>query len=170
MSITSCLGRNDYNVVFSILILMILTNFYNRTPQVTSKVIIQLFTILSIADIIWIIYFSKAWIKLSDEERTKIGNESGIAEFWDSLWFIHGFVYFLAFIELIIKGLLLYYLIVDYKEKYSLKSLFNFSYDDNSDSKSSNIGSDVKKDDINNQISNDLGFGRDTNSFDENFQ
>ena len=170
MSITSCLGRNDYNVVFSILILMILTNFYNRTPQVTSKVIIQLFTILSIADIIWIIYFSKAWIQLSDEERAKIGNESGIAEFWDSLWFIHGFVYFLAFIELIIKGLLLYYLIVDYKEKYSLKSLFNFSYDDNSDSKSSNIGSDVKKDDINNQISNDLGFGRDTNSFDENFQ
>ena len=149
---------------------MILTNFYNRTPQVTSKVIIQLILILSIADIIWIIYFSKAWIKLSDEERTKIGNESGIAEFWDSLWFIHGFIYFLAFIELIIKALLSYYLIVDYKEKYSLKSLFNFSYDDNSDSKSSNIGSDVKKDDINNQISNDLGFGRDTNSFDENFQ
>ena len=170
MSITSCLGRNDYNVVFSILILMILTNFYNRTPQVTSKVIIQLFTILSIADIIWIIYFSKAWIQLSDEERAKIGNESGIAEFWDSLWFIHGFVYFLAFIELIIKALLSYYLIVDYKEKYSLKSLFNLSYDDNSDSKSSNIGSDVKKNDINNQISNDLGFGRDTNSFDENFQ
>ena len=170
MSITSCLGRNDYNVVFSILILMILTNFYNRTPQVTSKVIIQLILILSIADIIWIIYFSKAWIQLSDEERAKIGNESGIAEFWDSLWFIHGFVYFLAFIELIIKALLSYYLIVDYKEKYSLKSLFNFSYDDNSDSKSSNIGSDVKKNDINNQISNDLGFGRDTNSFDENFQ
>ena len=127
MSITSCLGRNDYNVVFSILILMILTNFYNRTPQVTSKVIIQLIIILSIADLIWIIYFSKAWIQLSDEERAKIGNESGIAEFWDSLWFIHGFVYFLAFIELIIKALLSYYLIVDYKEKYSLKSLFNLS-------------------------------------------
>ena len=152
---------------------MILTNFYNRSPQVTSKIIIQLLIILSIADIIWIIYFSRAWIKLSDEEKLKINNDSGIAEFWDSLWFIHGFVYFLAFIELIIKALLLYYLIVDYKGKYYIKSLLNLNYDDISDIKSnSNIGSD-EKNNINNQLSNDMGqFGRElgTNSFDENLE
>ncbi len=152
---------------------MILTNFYNRSPQVTSKIIIQLLTILSIADIIWIIYFSRAWIKLSDEEKLKINNDSGIAEFWDSLWFIHGFVYFLAFIELIIKALLLYYLIVDYKGKYYIKSLLILNYDDSSDIKSnSNIGSD-EKNNINNQLSNDMGqFGRElgTNSFDENLE
>ncbi len=152
---------------------MILTNFYNRSPQVTSKIIIQLLIILSIADIIWIIYFSRAWIKLSDEEKLKINNDSGIAEFWDSLWFIHGFVYFLAFIELIIKALLLYYLIVDYKGKYYIKSLLILNYDDSSDIKSnSNIGSD-EKNNINNQLSNDMGqFGRElgTNSFDENLE
>ena len=104
---------------------MILTNFYNRSPQITSKIIIQLFSLLSIADIIWILYFSSGWIQLSEEEKLKIGDDSGIVTFWDSLWFIHGFVYFLSFIELIIKALLLYYLFVDYKEKYSLQSLFN---------------------------------------------
>ena len=137
---------------------MILTNFYNRTPQVTSKIIIQLLVILSIADLIWIIYFSSAWIQLSEEEKKELGDESGIVTFWDSLWFIHGFVYFLAYIELILKGLLLYYLITDYKGKYELKTLINLSYDDNQN---------------NNNISNDIAvFGRDigTNSMDDNFQ
>ena len=151
---------------------MILTNFYNRTPQVTTKIIIQLLTILSIADIIWIIYFSNAWIKISDEEKLKINNDSGIAEFWDSLWFIHGFVYFLAFIELILKVLLLYYLIVDYKGKYSLKSLFNLNYDDNSDIKSSDITHN-EENKTNNYLNNEIGdSGKDMegNSFDEAFK
>ena len=151
---------------------MILTNFYNRTPQVTSKIIIQIFTILSIVDIIWIIYFSSAWNQISkeEEEKLKIGGDSGIATYWNSLWFIHGFVYFLAFIELILKGLLLYYLIVDYKGKYSLKSLFNLSYED-LDSKSNETPNEENKIN-NNELSNDIGdFGREigTNSFDENF-
>ena len=165
---TSCLGRNDYNVVFSILTLMILTNFYNRTPQVTSKIIIQIFTILSIVDIIWIIYFSKAWIQLSEEE--KIGNDSNIVTYWNSLWFIHGFVYFLAYIELILKALLLYYLIIDYKGKYSIKSLFNLSYEDldNKSNETPNNGNRINNKEINDEIED---FGREigTNSFDENF-
>ena len=150
---------------------MILTNFYNRTPQVTTKIIIQLLIILSIADIIWIIYFSNAWIQLSEEEKAEIGDDSGIVTFWDSLWFIHGFVYFLAYIELIIKGLLLYYLITDYKGKYSLKTLFNLSYDDSIGIKSTNSTPHGNNKD-NNNISNDMeDYGRDigTNSFDENF-
>ena len=143
------------------LTLIILTNFYNRSPQVTSKVIIQLFTILSLADIIWIIYFSNAWIQVSEEEKGKIDDDSGIVTYWDSLWFIHGFVYFLAFVELIIKALLLYYLIVDYKGKYSLKSLFNLNYDDINGNKSDNITSNDEMK-ISNNISNDIGdFGKD---------
>ena len=146
-------------------------NFYNRIPQVTSKIIIQLLTILSIADIIWILYFSNAWIKISDEEKLKINNDSGIAEFWDSLWFIHGFVYFLAFIELILKALLLYYLIVDYKGKYSIKSLFNLNYEDISDIKSSISHNEENK--TNNYMNNELGnSGKNMggNSFDEDFK
>ena len=116
VSITSCLGRNDYNVVFSILTLMILTNFYNRTPKITTKIIIQLLAILSFADIIWIFFFSGAWTHLSKEERAKSedNDSEDMVQYWDSLWFIHGFVYFLSFVELILKLLLLYYLITDY--------------------------------------------------------
>ena len=147
---------------------MILTNFYNRKPKITSKIIIQLFIILSIADIIWIIYFSNAWIHLTEEERAKTKDDSGIGIFWDSLWFIHGFVYFLAFVELILKALLLYYLIMDYKGKYSLKDLMNFNYDGIGSTKEM-PGEDIQ---VSNNISNDIGgFEKDIgDSFDENFQ
>ena len=147
---------------------MILTNFYNRKPKVTSKIIIQLFIILSIADIIWIIYFSNAWIHLTEEERAKTKDDSGIGIFWDSLWFIHGFVYFLAFVELILKALLLYYLIMDYKGKYSLKDLMNFNYDGIGSTKEM-PGDEIQ---VSNNISNDIGgFEKDIgDSFDENFQ
>ena len=111
--------------------LLILDNFYNSSPKITTKIIIQIFSILTIADILWIIYFSSAWTHLSKEEREKIniGDSEDIINFWDSLWFIHGLVYFLAFIELILKGLLLYYLIMDYNGKYSWKDLLNLNYD-----------------------------------------
>ena len=49
---------------------MILTNFYNQTPQVTTKIIIQIMGILSIADIIWIISFSGSWVH-NEEDREK---------------------------------------------------------------------------------------------------
>ena len=147
---------------------MILTNFYNRKPKVTSKIIIQLFIILSIADIIWIIYFSSAWIHLSEEERAKTKDDAGIGIFWDSLWFIHGFVYFLAFVELILKALLLYYLVMDNKGKYSLKDLMNFNYDGIGSTKEM-PGDEIQ---VSNNISNDIGgFEKDIgDSFDENFQ
>ena len=101
---------------------MILTNFYNQTPQVTTKIIIQIMILLSVADIIWISLFSGAWVHDSEEQT---GSEAPkyLLDFWNSLWFLHGFVYFLAYVELILKGLLLYYLIVDYKGKYALKDL-----------------------------------------------
>ena len=147
---------------------MILTNFYNRKPKVTSKIIIQLFILLSIADIIWIIYFSSAWIHLTEEERAKTKDDSGIGLFWDSLWFIHGFVYFLAFVELILKVLLLNYLIIDYKGKYSIKDLINFNYEGVSSTKEM----PDEENQVSNNISNDIGeFQKEIgDSFDENNQ
>jgi hypothetical protein len=126
--------------VFSILTLLLLNNFYNSSPKVTTKIIIQIFGILTIADILWIIYFSGAWTHLSKEERAKldIGDSEDIVNFWDSLWFIHGLVYFLSFVELILKGLLLYYLIMDYYGKYSLKDLMNLNYDNGGEKITSN--------------------------------
>ena len=167
VSITSCLGRNDYNVAFSILSLMILTVYYNQTPKITTKILIQIFVILSISDIIWIIYFSGAWTHLSEEEIEETINKDSkdIIAFWNSLWLIHGLVYFLAFIELILKGLLLYYLILDYKGKYYL---LNLNYDNtNKDKETTNNEQNQM-----NNLSNDYGdFKKDigTNFFDDNF-
>ena len=168
VAITSCLGRNDYNVVFSILTLMILTNFYNQSPKITTKIIFQIFAILALADIIWIIYFSGAWTHLSKEEREKNNNNDSedIISFWDSLWLIHGFVYFLAYIELILKILLLYYLFTDYNGKYIWKDLFNLNYD------GSNMDKQTPSEDQNqlNNISNNIdNFQKEigTNSLDD---
>ena len=150
---------------------MILTNFYNQTPKITTKIIIQLICLLSIADIIWIFFFSGAWTHLTKEERAKNNNNDSedIIEFWDSLSFIHGFVYFLAFIELILKLLLLYYLFMDYNGKYPWKELLNLKYEGINNN---NNQSPMKEENQINNISNDMGdFGKEigTNSYEENF-
>ena len=104
---------------------MLLINFYNSKTKAITKIIIQMISILILADIIWIILFSTAW-----EHDVQSENPSEDVQFWDSLWFIHKLVYVLAYFELILKGFLLYYLVVYFKEKYQLKDLLNLNYDD----------------------------------------
>ena len=82
--------------------------------------------ILILADIVWILLFSSAWEHNSKEDK-KRGDD---VQFWDSLWFVHKLVYVLAYLELILKGILLYYLIVNFNEKYKFKDLFNLNYED----------------------------------------
>ena len=108
---------------------MILTNFYNQNPKVTTKIIIQILSLLIIADIVWIILYSSAW-EHSSENSAQKKNLKEDNEFWDSLSFIHSTVYFLAYVELILKCCLLYYLIADFKEKYQLNDLFSLNYDE----------------------------------------
>ena len=84
---------------------------------------------LTLADIVWIYLFSSAW-EHDDESKDKSKSSKDDNQFWDSLWFIHKIVYVLAYVELILKCCLIYYLIADFKEKYKLKDLFNFNYDD----------------------------------------
>ena len=120
-------------------------------------------TILILADIVWIILFSTAWEHSSETESK---NDTDIA-FWDSLWFVHKIVYILAYLELILKGFLLYYLVVFFKGKYQIKDLFNLNYDDEKNSiQSQNINE--KQDNIDNSINN---YGNESNnSYMENFQ
>ena len=155
--------------MFSILTLLLLNNFYNSSPKVTTKIIIQIFGILTIADILWIIYFSGAWTHLSKEERAKldIGDSEDIVNFWDSLWFIHGLVYFLSFVELILKGLLLYYLIMDYYGKYSLKDLMNLNYDNGGEKITSNEDENQLENQSNENDMIDMKGNNENNSFDD---
>ena len=81
---TSCLARNDFNVAFSIIILMVLTNFYNQNPKATTKIIIQILIILTLADIVWIYLFSSAW-EHDDESEDKSKSSEDDNQFWDSL-------------------------------------------------------------------------------------
>ena len=108
---------------------MILTNFYNQNPKATTKIIFQMLLLLFLADIVWIVLFSSAW-EHNDETEGQSKHSEGDNTFWDSLWLIHKIVYILAYIELLLKGFLLYYLFADFKEKYKLSDLFNFNYDD----------------------------------------
>ena len=155
--------------MFSILTLLLLNNFYNSSPKVTTKIIIQIFGILTIADILWIIYFSGAWTHLSKEERAKldIGDSEDIVNFWDSLWFIHGLVYFLSFVELILKGLLLYYVIMDYYGKYSLKDLMNLNYDNGGEKITSNEDENQLGNQSNENDMIDMKGNNENNSFDD---
>ena len=163
LGITSCLARIDFNVAFSIITLMLLTNFYNQNPKATTKIIIQVLTILFLADIVWIALFSSAWDHNSESDNSK--SNEGETLFWDSLWFIHKIVYVLAYIELLVKGFLLYYLIVDFKEKYKLSDLFNFNYDDGKNSLQPQNMDEMQNFDNNNNFVDESN-----NSYAENFQ
>ena len=105
---------------------MLLINFYNSKTKAITKIIIQMIAILILADIVWILLFSSAWEHSSEED----GKKRDDVEFWDSLWFVHKLVYVLAYLELILKGILLYYLVVNFNEKYKFKDLFNLNYED----------------------------------------
>ena len=128
---------------------MLLINFYNSKTKAITKIIIQMISILILADIVWIVLFSTAWEHNEESEKQRDTD----AIFWDSLWFVHKIVYILAYLELILKCFLLYYLIVFFKGKYKLKDLFNLNYDDEKNViQSPNINE--RQDNIDNSINN----------------
>ena len=78
-------------------------------------------------------------------------------------------LYFFTFTEHILKGLLLYYLIMDYNGKYSLKDLINLNYESSGDK----MTTTEEDNQLGNNISNEIiDFKREVenNSFDENFK
>ena len=88
--------------------------------------------------------------------------------FWESLWFIHALVYILAYIEVILKGFLLYYLIADFKEKYKFGDLLNFNYDDGKGITQQQNAGDEQQMNFDNSINN---FVNESNfSYAEHFQ
>ena len=103
----SCLIRNDYNVIFSFFILIILNNFYNNNTKFFTKVIIHTLVFLILADTIWLIVMLPHW---SHDDKK---------DYWNSLSTLHTFVTILAFIELGLKALIVFYLFTDYKGKNS---------------------------------------------------
>ena len=69
---------------------MLLINFYNSKTKAITKIIIQIITILILADIVWIVLFSTAWEHNEENEKKR---DTDVI-FWDSLWFVHKIVYY----------------------------------------------------------------------------
>jgi len=124
VSISSCIIRNDYNVVFGFLILGIINKFYLDNSKYFSKILIHLVLGLIVVDVIWILIVLPYW-------NTKSENHN---EYWESLSFVHTFAIILAFVEIFIKAVIGYLLINDYKKQFkSIKDLFLFSYESQND-------------------------------------
>jgi hypothetical protein len=85
--------RNDYNVLFSFLAMIILIRYFNDNPKLYSKIIIHLMTALSLVDIIWLMIIMPYW-------NATLGVKN---KYWESLEGIHSFALFLAFVEIFIK-------------------------------------------------------------------
>ncbi len=105
ISVAACMVRNDYNVMFAFLVIIILINNYKDNPRFYSKLIIHLMAALIVIDIFWLVIIMPYW-------NAKIDNK-----YWNSLGGVHSFALFMAFIEICIKGGILGLFFLDYKEK-----------------------------------------------------
>lgn len=93
LSVCSCIIRNDYNVIFSFLILIIVNKYFPDGPKYYSKIIFQLLVGLVIVDCIWLAIIIPYW----NSDLVKHN------EYWESLSTIHTFTLILAFIEIGVK-------------------------------------------------------------------
>jgi hypothetical protein len=120
MSITSCLARNDLNLPISFVFLVLFNNYFKSDGQYFSKILIHLIVIMSIADVLWLIIWQPYWGSDSDDKNVS----------WDSISGIHGFVIFLAYLELLVKIGLIAVLFTNYKKNYpdKINELFTISY------------------------------------------
>ena len=74
-------------------------------------------------DIIWLIFCS------SSHNNNNKYEEEIVQNYWDSLSLLHGVIFILAILELIIKGVICYLCFMVFKEKGEVKNLINFTYD-----------------------------------------
>lgn len=119
LAISSCIIRNDYNVVFGFLILGIINKFYLDNPKYYSKILFHVSTGLILVDAIWLIITLPYWNTTSENHN----------EYWESLSTVHTLAIILSFIEIGVKGLISFLLFNDYKKQFVVKDLFNFNYE-----------------------------------------
>ena len=117
LSVTSCIVRNDYNVVFSFLILALINKYYADSPKFFSKLLFQLLCGLIVVDIIWVAITLPYW---SSDSSTH-------TEYWDSLSGVHTLAIILSFVEIGVKGLMGFLVFQDFQNNFgNVKYLFTF--------------------------------------------
>jgi len=120
----SCMVRNDYNVLFSFLTMIILVNYYRENPKFFSKIVIHLMAGLLVIDVFWLIIIMPYW-------NSSLGGKN---KYWDSLSGVHSFAIFMAFVEIALKGGVLAIFFLDYKSKHDIAELMKLNYDQEQES------------------------------------
>lgn len=107
LSTFSCIIRNDFNVVFSFVLLIIYNAYYADNKALFGKVIFQTLGLLVALDLLWLIVVIPFWS--SSEKDT---------EFFKSLGWMHTVGIILAFVQLGIKAALGYLVFNGYKREF----------------------------------------------------
>lgn len=85
--------RNDYNVVFAFLVMIIFITYLKENNKFYSKVVIHITLGLSIADILWMFIVLPYW-----NESLKPTNK-----YWESLSGVHSFASWLSLVGIGLK-------------------------------------------------------------------
>ena len=119
LAIFSCLWRNDCNVLMGLIIIITLNRKLKVNPGTYSKVIIHILVGVILIDLIWMFIMFSYW---NDSENEKL--YTGKANI------LHGWVEFLGVLELLIKGAMVFFVFIIYKNfnNEGLKGLLNFKY------------------------------------------
>ena len=119
LAIFSCLWRNDCNVLMGLIIVITLNRKLKVNPGTYSKVIIHILVGVILIDLIWMFIMFSYW---NDSENEKL--YTGKANI------LHGWVEFLGVLELLIKGAMVFFVFIIYKNfnNEGLKGLLNFKY------------------------------------------
>ena len=115
----SCMVRNDYNVLFAFLTMIILINYFHTNPKFFSKIVIHLMAGLLIIDIFWLIIIMPYW-------NSTLGGKN---VYWNSLSGVHSFALFMAFVEICLKGGIIGIFFLNYKAKYDVAELMKLNYE-----------------------------------------
>ena len=118
LAIFSCLWRNDCNVLMGLIIIVTLNRKLKLNPGIYSKVIIHILVGVIIIDLFWMFIMFPYWNNSSNEKLY-----SGKANI------LHGWVEFLGVLELLIKGVMIFFSFIIYKNyEENWRGLLNFKY------------------------------------------
>ena len=119
LAIFSCLWRNDCNVLMGLIIIITLNRKLKVNPGTYSKVIIHILVGVILIDLIWMFIMFSYW---NDSENEKL--------YTGKTNILHGWVEFLGVLELLIKGAMVFFVFIIYKNfnNEGLKGLLNFKY------------------------------------------
>ena len=118
LSILSCMGRADYNLVIGF-VLLFLRHFFQSQKKLTIKASIQVLFLSLIFDFIWVLVFSSSWSHGDDR-----------SEYWNSLFWVHNLVYLNGILELIVKLALIFFYYLQFKSsQWRIQELLNLKYE-----------------------------------------